>query len=130
MDLKKVDSTVLKETGFVAAMTLVLSVLLQAVFLIIGKWNYTVLLGNLLGAAAAIGNFFLMGLTVQSALGLEAKDAKTRIKLSQMLRSLMLFVIAAIGYVVPVFSLLTVIIPYLFPRIAVMIRAISIKKQG
>ncbi len=130
VDLKKVDSTVLKETCYVALVTFILSVLMQAVFLIAGKWNYTVLLGNLLGSAAAIGNFFLMGLTVQSALGLDVKDAKNRMKLSQMLRTLFMFIVAVVGYVTPVFSLLAVVIPYVFPRIAVAFRAISIKKQG
>lgn len=130
VDMKKIDSTVLKETANVALVTLILSVLMQSVFLIAGKWNYTVLLGNLLGGVAAISNFFLMGLTVQSALGLEVKDAQNRMKLSQVLRTLILFVAAVIGYAVPVFNLLAVVIPYVFPRIAVAFRAFSIKKQG
>ena len=128
--MKKIDSTVIKETGFVALMTLVLSVLLQSVFLVIGKWDYTVLLGNVLGALAGIANFFLMGLTVQASLGLEVKDAKSRMKLSQTLRTLLMFAVAVVGYLVPVFNLITVVIPFLFPRIAVTVRAIMIKKQG
>ena len=128
--LKKIDSTVLKETAYVALVTLILSVLMQSVFLIAGKWDYTVLLGNLLGGLAAVGNFFIMGLTVQSALGMDVKDAKSRMKLSQTLRTLLMFIVAVIGYVVPVFSLLAVVIPYLFPRIAVTLRAFSVKKQG
>ena len=130
VDLKKVDSTIIKETIFVALVTLVLSALMQSVFLIIGKWDYTVLLGNLLGGVTAVLNFFLMGLTIQSALSIDVKDAKSRMKLSQMLRNLLMFVTAIIGYVVPVFNLISVIIPYLFPRIAVGMRAISIKKQN
>ena len=130
VDLKKVDSTIIKETVFVALVTLVLSALMQSVFLIIGKWDYTVLLGNLLGGVTAVLNFFLMGLTIQSALSIDVKDAKSRMKLSQMLRNLLMFVTAIIGYVVPVFNLIAVIIPYLFPRIAVGMRAISIKKQN
>ena len=127
--MKKIDSTVLKETGYIALATQILSVLMQSVFLIAGKWNYTVLLGNLLGGTAAIANFFLMGLTVQSALGMETKDAKAKMKLSQSLRMLMMFIVGVIGYVAPVFSLLAVVIPYTFPRIAVAVRAIMIKKQ-
>ena len=130
VNLKKVDSTIIKETVFVASVTLVLSALMQAVFLIIGKWDYTVLLGNLLGGFAAVLNFFLMGLTVQSALGMDVKDAKSRMKLSQILRNLLMFIVAVIGYAAPVFNLIAVIIPYLFPRIAVGMRAISIKKQN
>ena len=71
-----VDKTVRRETLFVAAWVGIFSLFMQAVFLVIGRWDYTVLLGNLLGAAAAVGNFFLMGLTVQSAVQKEEKDAK------------------------------------------------------
>ncbi len=115
---------------FVSLVTLILSVLMQSVFLVIGKWDYTVLLGNILGALAGIGNFFLMGLTVQSSLGLDVKDAKSRMKLSQMLRTLLMFAVAVVGYLVPVFNLITVVIPFIFPRISVTVRAIMIKKQG
>ncbi|MBR3835289.1 MAG: hypothetical protein IKJ69_00685 [Clostridia bacterium] len=126
--MKKIDSTIIKETVYIFAFTLIFSVLMQAVFLIIGKWNYTVLLGNLLGGLAAVGNFFLMGLTVQSALGKEEKDAKSTMKLSQMLRTLMLFIVAVIGHVAGCFNLLTVVIPYIFPRIAIALRPLFNKK--
>ena len=126
--MKKIDSTIIKETVYIFAFTLIFSVLMQAVFLVIGKWNYTVLLGNLLGGAAAVGNFFLMGLSVQSALGKEEKDAKSTMKVSQMLRTLMLFIIAVIGRVAPCFSLLAVVIPYIFPRIAIALRPLFEKK--
>ena len=49
--VKKVDAVVMKETRYIAIAVLLCSMLMQAVFLIIGKWDYTVLLGNLLGAA-------------------------------------------------------------------------------
>ena len=128
--MKKIDPTVKKETLFVALLTFVFSALLQSVFLVIGKWDYTVLLGNLLGACAAVANFLIMGLTVPAALGKEQKDAKNMMKLSQMLRMFMLFAVALIGYLVPVFKLVAVVVPFIFPRIAVALRAISIKKQG
>ncbi len=127
--MKKIDVTVKKETAFVALVTLVLSVLMQAVFLVAGKWNETVLYGNLLGGVTAVGNFFLMGLTVQSALGLDVKDAKARMKLSQTGRNLLMFAVAAVGYAVSAFNLLAVVIPYVFPRIAVALRGNSMKRQ-
>lgn len=125
--MKRIDPTVLKETKYIGLFTFILSVLLQSVFLIIGKWDYTVLLGNLLGAIAATGNFFLMGLTVQESLTKEEKEAKNLIKLSQSGRLFMLFTIALIGYLLSVFNTLAVIIPYLFPRIAIMLRHFVIK---
>ena len=116
--MKKIDPTVLKETSYIAAVCAVLSLLMQSVFLIIGKWDYTVLLGNLLGLLAAVGNFFLMGLTVQSALGKEEKEARRTVKMSQSLRLLMMFAVALIGYLLSVFNTIAMIIPFLFPRIA------------
>ncbi len=127
--MKKIDKTVLKETGFVLVFVVILSVLMESVYLIIGKWNYTILLGNILGAFAAAGNFLLLGLTVQSALGKEEKEAKNRMKLSQMMRMLMLFIVALIGYLVPVFDIVAVVIPFVFPRIAVALRYFFIKKK-
>ncbi len=127
--MKKIDPTVLKETGYIAAMVFIFSLAMQSVFLIIGKWDYTVLLGNLLGFFAAVGNFFLMGISVQSSLSKEEKDAKSLMKVSQSLRLLLLFVIALVGYLVPVFNTLTVLIPFLFPRIAVALRPLFTKSK-
>lgn len=126
--MKKVDSTIVKETTYVALVTLVLSVLMQSVFLVLGKWNLSVLFSNILGAFFSVLNFFLMGLTIQSSLGKEVKDAKNRMKLSQTLRTLMMFLVAVVAYVVSYFNIIAVVIPYLFPRIAVTLRGLTIKK--
>ena len=56
----KIDPTVRKETLYIGVAVLILSALMEAVFLIIGKWDYTVLLCNLLSGCAAVLNFFLM----------------------------------------------------------------------
>lgn len=125
--MNKIDATVLKETRYIAAVTIILSILLQAVILIIGKWNITHLYGNLLGAFGAIANFLLMGITVQNAVLKEEKEAKTLIKFSQSARMVFLLVIAGVGYLVPVFHIISVVIPLLFPRIAVSLRPLIIK---
>ncbi len=126
--MKKIDATVLKETAYITAFTVIFSMLMQSVFLIIQKWDYTVLLGNLLGIIAVVLNFLLMGITVQNAVTKEEKDAKNLIKLSQTARLFMMFVFALIGYLVPVFNAIAVVIPFLFPRIAIMFRTFFIKK--
>ena len=126
--MKKIDRTILVETAYIAAAVLIFSALMQSVFLIIGKWDITVLFGNLLGGGAAVLNFFLMGLGVQKALGKEQKEAANVMKLSQSARLFMMFIVALIGYLVPVFNLLAVVIPFIFPRIAVMLRPLFNKK--
>ncbi|MBQ3075565.1 MAG: ATP synthase subunit I, partial [Clostridia bacterium] len=117
--MNKLDPAVRKETGYIALVTLLLGVLQQAVFLIIGKWSFSVLLGGIYGWAAALMNFFLMALTVQKAVSQEEKDAKNTMKLSQNLRSLSLLVLAAIAYLLPFLNTVSAILPYLYPRIAI-----------
>ena len=46
------------------------------------------------------------------------------------MRTFMLFVVAAVGVLLPVFSTWTVLIPLFFPRIAIMIRPFWGNKMG
>ena len=84
--MQKIDPVVLKETLFVSALVLILSALMNAVFLMLSAWNLTVLFGTLLGAGAACLNFFLMGLSLQKSLEKEPNDAKMFMKLSHTVR--------------------------------------------
>lgn len=126
--MKKLDPVVIKETIYIGVISFIFSAIMQSVFLIIGKWDYTVLLGNLLGYFAIITNFIVMGFGVQKAVTKDEKEAKSVMKISQTFRMLFMFVVAIIGHVVPVFNLIAVVIPFLFPRIAIMLRPIFNKK--
>lgn len=128
--LKKIDPTVRQETLFIAACVAVLTVLMEAVFLLAGFWDMTVLWGGLLGAFAATLNFFLMGMTVQKAVAKEEKDAKNLMRASQSLRLIMLLGFCALGAAIPVFNLVATLIPLLFPRMGVFLRGFMLKKQG
>lgn len=123
--LKKVDATVRRETLYITAAVGVMSMLMQAVFLIVRHWDYTVLLGNLLSAAAVVANFFLMGITVQNALDKDEKEAASAMKLSQRLRLLMMFIVVALGAALDCFNVFAVIIPLFFPRVAIVLRQLS-----
>ena len=127
--MKKIDPAVTRETRYIALWVLVLSAVLQAVFLVLNKWDYTVLLGNALSGITAILNFFLMGLAVQSAVLKDEKDAATAMRASQSLRMFMTFAIAAIGVLLPCFHTVAVLIPLFFPRIAVALRPQFNKKD-
>ena len=81
--MSRIDPTVKKETGYIAGWVLLLSAVMELVFLLTGHMDYTVPLGNLLGGGAAILNFFLMGWTIQRAVGLDEKAAAAKLKLSQ-----------------------------------------------
>lgn len=126
----KLDKTIYKETAYIAIWTLIFSVLMNAVFLVIKKWDLTVLWGNLLSFASGVLNFFLLGVTVQKALNFEEKKAKNAMKLSQSLRLLMTFVIAVVGVVLKCFNTVAVLVPLIFPRIAIAMRPLFDKKTG
>ncbi len=117
--MTKIDKTVIRETRYIAGVTIILSVIMEAVFLIIGMWSYKVLLGNILGAAVAVLNFLLMGITVQKAVQKDEKDAATLMKLSQTLRNMMLLIAAVLAIVLPFINPVAAIIPLFFPRIAI-----------
>ena len=150
----KVQPAVQAETKKMALGVGVLTVLMIAVFLIIRKFDYTVLLGAVLGYAAAVGNFFLMGLTVQKVTGDmpvlpkqeeeaeeteeeekeqplsdEAKQAGKKMQLSFLLRLLMLGGVAALAVTSPVFHPWASLLPMLFPRIVIALRSLFDNKQ-
>ena len=127
--MERIDATVKRETLYIAFWVGLLSLILQAVFLVIGKWDISVLLGNLLGGLLAVLNFFLLGLTVQKAVKKEEKQAKNIMSISQTLRSVMQFSVAAVGVLLPIFNTWAVLIPLFFPRIAIMLRPLIFKNE-
>ncbi len=128
--MKKFDPAVRAQLLYVAAATLILSVLLQAVFLVIGYWDYTVLLGNLYGMAVAILNFFLLALTVMRAVEKEEKQAGQMLRASQAGRLFLQFVLALVGALVPVFHTVAVLIPFLFPRVAISLYPLVLRRAA
>ena len=150
----KIQPAILAETKRIALGTAVLTVLMIAVFLIIGKFDYTVPLGAALGYTAAVGNFFLMALTVQKVadgmpalpkdeedeseeeaggkkekpLSDEAKQAGRKMQLSYTLRMLAIAGVAALAVTLPVFHPWAALLPLLFPRIVISI--ISLRQGG
>ena len=120
--MRKVDATVLRETRYIAGCALVMSVVMQIVFIVLGLWDASVPLGNLLGLIAAVGNFFLMGLTIQDAVAMDKDAAKKRMKFSQTLRMFALMLICVLALTVNVFHPVAAIAPLLFPRIGIALR--------
>ncbi len=115
--MTKIDETVKKQTIYIAEWTLVLSCMMEAVFLLAGKWSPAVLFANLLTGSAAVLNFLFMGITVQKAVDMEQKDAANLIRFSQSIR--LLFQLAAAAAGVVFFDPAAAIIPLFFPRVGV-----------
>ena len=130
----KIDGTIKKETRFVALCVLMLSCLMQAVFLLVRCWSLSVLWANLYSGAIAVANFFLMGITVQKALGDDQETAQKRIKASQSYRlfaiAILLAVAAFLGAKFAIFNIVALIVPQFFVRVAVLVRGVMIAKSG
>lgn len=126
--MKKLDKTVKKETIYIGIWVLGLSIIMEAVFLLIlkDKYNYTVILGNLIGAIASIGNFLLLGITLQKIVDKDKDRVKTSMRFSQGYRLILMAVIIIGGVLLDkylhVVNMWAVIIPLIFPRIAILFR--------
>ena len=124
---RNIDPVVRKETGFIAAVELILSGLMQIVFLVLGAWDYTVLLGTLWGMLLAVGNFFLMARTVEKAVSLDPEDVKKKVQFSMQLRLIGLVAGCVIGGLAPFMNTYAVLVPQFFPRIGVAVRGFMLK---
>ena len=112
------DPAVKKETGYIALWVILLSVIMEAVFLILRKWDLSVLLGNLGGAVAAVGSFFLLAVTVSRAVASgKPEQASQRVKASAGLRLIGMGGVCALLIGVARTNVYATVIPLLFPRI-------------
>lgn len=130
----KIEPAVKSETKRIAIGVLAMSVIMEIVFLILGRFDYTVLLGNLLGGGWAILNFFIMALAVQKSVQKETpQEAKLVLQNSYTKRLLCVVVILLIGIKVQYFNWISVILPLVFPRITIAIVKLPIfqrKEEG
>ena len=125
------DPAVRKETGYIAVWTVLLSLVMEAVFLILRQWDLSVLLGNLGGAALAIGNFLLLAVIVSRALQKSApEEAARKVKASATLR--LLGVAAACALLIGVAHThpIATLLPLVFPRVGLFFRPMADKRKG
>lgn len=121
--MARLDPAVRRETAFAALWVTVAILPVQAAFVLMSQWNYTVLLGSLLGSATAVANVLMVGLMVQKAVSQTDKQAKNTVRISQGGRLLLQGLILVLAASLPrVFHLWAAVIPLLVPRIAVSIR--------
>ena len=129
--MSKMDPAVKKETGYISFWVILLSFMMEAVFLILRKWDLSVLLGNLGGAVAAVGSFFLLAVTVSKAVSSgKPEDAARRVKASAGLRMIGMGGICALMIGVFHTNVYATVIPLLFPRIGLFFRPLIDKKRG
>ena len=125
------DPAVKKETGYIVLWVVLLSLIMEAVFLIIGKWDLPVLFGNLGGAAVAAGSFFLLAVTVSRAVASgKPEQASQRVKASAGLRLIGSGAVVALLIGVAGTNVFATLIPLLFPRIGLFFRPAIDRRRG
>ena len=125
------DPAVKKETGYITVWVLLLSLLMEAVFLIIRQWDLSVLFGNLGGAVLAVGNFFLLAYTVSRAVDKgKPEEAAQRVKATTTLRLIGVGALSALLIGVFKTNVFATLIPLLFPRVGIAFRPMLDRKRG
>ncbi len=152
----RVQPAVREETRKIALGIAALTAAMLLVFLLLdGGLQMPVLLGALLGYAVAVGNFFLMALSVQQAAGKmngtapqteetdgeqpeeaqnaplspEAKQARQGMRFSYIARMLLMALTVIMAVKLPCFSPFAAILPLFFPRIVIAFEGLWMKKK-
>ena len=135
----KPQKAVWLETGHIAAGTGILCALTVVVFVLIGRFDWTVLTGALVGFLTATGNFFFMAWDVQKIThGLDPeeadamKQAKLKMKLSYNRRLILMGVILVAAIKLLDAHWITCLLPLLFPRMTILAMDVlkKIKAKG
>ena len=117
MDSKKI---VFQETKIVAIGVAICTGLMMVVFGLLGYFDTSVLLGGIVGALLATGNFFFMAvgtsLAADKAEQQDVKGGKLLIRNSYMLRLLVLFVLLFACAKSGLFNLFALVLPLIFVR--------------
>ena len=114
---------VLRETGMLAVGEAICTALMVGVFALAGYYNTSVLIGGIVGAVMAVGNFFLMAVAADAAAdkavngdvkgGKELGKASFRMRLLVMAGLLFLFAKSGIC------NLIAMIVPLVLTRIII-----------
>ncbi len=134
----KLQSAVKRETVLTAAGTAVLSAVMILVFFGLhaampGKVpaGLPVVLGGVLGCAVAVGNFFLMAVTVQKVASIENyENAYHAMQISYRYRTFLQLIWCVLAMVLRFINPVAGILPLLFPSLLIKVRGILSGTQG
>jgi hypothetical protein len=127
----ELDPAVRKETAFLLGTGAIMTAIMFAIFLALGRFGLDVLAGGLAGFAVSQLNFFLMCLTVQKSVRYEDdKKRKSLMSASMGLRLLLCFALLGLAIGLAGTNPWATLIPVVFPRISVLIRQIMLKKAA
>ena len=111
---------VLKETGIVALGQSICVALMIGIFALLGKLDTSVWLGGIAGGVLAVANFFFMAIAAtvasEKAVNQDVKGGQLTLRLSYMLRLVVIFVILFALVKSGVCHVITAVLPLAFTR--------------
>lgn len=117
MQGEKPQQSIVKETKRIAVGTVIMLVVMLAVYAVLGKFTVGVLLGGLLGSAYAIFNFFMLGMTLQKAASMtDQQMAHMKVRSSYSTRMIGMLILAVVAFALPFVEGIPCLIALLFPR--------------
>lgn len=123
---EKPQQSIVKETKRIAAGTVIMLVVMLAVYAVLGKFTVGVLLGGLLGSAYAIFNFFMLGMTLQKAASMtDQQMAHMKVRSSYSTRMIGMLILAVVAFALPFVEGIPCLIALLFPRATIFVLQIT-----
>lgn len=117
MQGEKPQQSIVKETKRIGVGTVIMLVVMLAVYAVLGKFTVGVLLGGLLGSAYAIFNFFMLGMTLQKAASMtDQQMAHMKVRSSYSTRMIGMLILAVVAFALPFVEGIPCLIALLFPR--------------
>lgn len=114
---EKPQQSIVKETKRIAVGTVIMLVVMLAVYAVLGKFTVGVLLGGLLGSAYAIFNFFMLGMTLQKAASMtDQQMAHMKVRSSYSTRMIGMLILTVVAFALPFVEGIPCLIALLFPR--------------
>lgn len=124
----RMNETVRRETSYILVWVLILSTVMEAVFLVIGKWDLSVLEGNLVGGCLAVLNFLLLAVTVSKLVDKgETDKLELTMRATKSLRMAGMVVLCILSISLLKTNPYATLIPLLFPRVGLAVKKV---KQG
>ena len=117
MQGEKPQQSIVKETKRIAVGTVIMLIVMLAVYAVLGKFTVGVLLGGLLGSAYAIFNLFMLGMTLQKAASMtDQQMAHMKVRSSYSTRMIGMLILAVVAFALPFVEGIPCLIALLFPR--------------
>jgi ATP synthase I chain len=123
---EKPQQSIVKETKRIGVGTVIMLVVMLAVYAVLGKFTVGVLLGGLLGSAYAIFNFFMLGMTLQKAASMtDQQMAHMKVRSSYSTRMIGMLILAVVAFALPFVEGIPCLIALLFPRATIFVLQVT-----